>query len=145
VKEKNSTVWNWICTASDEFHCFFLFSPGSTGVRCERCELTFRMSLSLFVVYTVTRHAQTRTWGVQSQLQLHVLFSADLWMGKKKLEIWKVKQESYKISCTPLIFPFTRFLKGSYSIFTIMYHIWDKKRRAALFIQNSRYPHQNER
>jgi len=23
VKEKNSTVWNWICTASDEFHCFF--------------------------------------------------------------------------------------------------------------------------
>ena len=62
---------------------FFLFSPGSTGVHCERCELMFRMSLSLFVVYTVTRHAQTRTWGVQSQLQLHVLFSADLWMGKK--------------------------------------------------------------
>ena len=23
MKEKNSTVWNWICTASDEFHCFF--------------------------------------------------------------------------------------------------------------------------
>ena len=34
-------------------------------------------------MYTVTRHAQTRTWGVQSQLQLRVLFSADLWMGEK--------------------------------------------------------------
>ena len=52
VKEKNSTVWNWICTASDEFHFFFFFSRAvqvPTGVSYERCELTFRMSL--FVVY----------------------------------------------------------------------------------------------
>ena len=58
VKEKNSTVWNWICTASDEFNFFlfffflFLFSRAvqvPTGVSYERCELTFRTSL--FVVY----------------------------------------------------------------------------------------------
>ena len=62
----NCTVWNWICTASDKFHfSFFCSLQIPTGVRYERCELTFRMSL--FVVYTVTRHAQTRTWGVHSE------------------------------------------------------------------------------
>jgi hypothetical protein len=29
-------------------------------------------------------------------------------------------------------------------VFMVRYHIWDKKRRAALFIQNSRFHHQNE-
>ena len=79
VKEKNSTVWNWICTASDEFNFFFFESfPGSNRSKLRAMRADASYVTVCCVWYTVTRHAQTRTWGVQSQLQLRVLFSADL-------------------------------------------------------------------
>ena len=85
VKEKNSTVWNWICTASDEFNFLFVFfvfvfesCPGSNRSKLRAMRADFSYVTVCCVWYTVTRHAQTRTWGVQSQLQLRVLFSADL-------------------------------------------------------------------
>ena len=84
------------------FFCFLLFAPGSnrSQLRAMRADVSYVTVCCVW--YTVTRHAQTRTWGVQSQLQLRVLFSADLWMGKKNSKFERLNRTHTK----PLVMDF---------------------------------------
>ena len=88
VKEKNSTVWNWICTASDEFNFFFCFFfesfPGSnrSKLRAMRADASYGHCLLCMVRCNSSRSNQNLGSSVTTSAS-RVVFSRLMNGGEK--------------------------------------------------------------